>query len=219
VFDKSRTGGDEIKFYVDGVLQTVNRSLYASTNANNFGSNPFYLFSRAGATQFNSGTIDDLRIYNSALTAEQIQQLYRHSGLVSIAVTPTNPSIAAGQQQQFTATGTYRDGSHQDLTSSATWSSTAPSVATISSTGLATAVAVGSTTIQATSGSIHGSTGLTVTPATQGSAVALSWTASIGQVAGYNAYRSTISGGPYTKLNSSLIATTSYTDQTVQSGY
>src|SRR5208283_2109984 len=83
--------------------------------------------------------------------------------LVSVAVTPANPSIAAGTQQQFTATGTYSDGSKQNLTSSATWTSSATSVATISSGGLATGVAPGSTTIQATSGSINGSTGLTVT--------------------------------------------------------
>ncbi len=49
--------------------------------------------------------------------------------------------------------------------------------------------------------------------------VALSWNASTSQgVVGYNAYRSTTSGGPYTKLNSSLISSTSYTDQMVQSG-
>ena len=56
VFDKSQTGGDEVKFYVDGVLQTVNRNLSASTNTNNFGNNPIYLYSRAGSTQFSSGT-------------------------------------------------------------------------------------------------------------------------------------------------------------------
>jgi hypothetical protein len=50
------------------------------------------------------------------------------------------------------------------------------------------------------------------------SSVVLSWTASTSPVAGYNAYRSNTSGGPYTKLNSSLISTTSYNDQTVQSG-
>jgi len=83
--------------------------------------------------------------------------------LVSVAVTPVSPSIAVGTQQQFTATGTYSDGSHEDLTSSATWTSSAPSVATISSGGLATALVAGSTTIQAASGSITGSTGLTVT--------------------------------------------------------
>ena len=50
--------------------------------------------------------------------------------------------------------------------------------------------------------------------------VFLSWDASSSQdVIGYNAYRGTYSGGPYAKLNSSLIATTSYVDQAVQSGY
>jgi uncharacterized protein YjdB len=164
IFDKGQTGGGEVKFYVDGVLQTVNWSLYASTNTNNFGSNPIYLFSRAGTTEFDSGLIDDLRIYNSALTATQIQQIYNSTKLMSIAVTPANPSIAAGQQQQFTATGTYKDGSKKNLTSSVTWISSSPSVATISASGLTIAVAAGSTTIEATSGSINGSTGLTVTP-------------------------------------------------------
>ena len=83
--------------------------------------------------------------------------------LVSITVTPANPSILVGARQQFTATGNYSDGSHQDLTSSATWTSSYPSVATITSTGLATGVAAGSTTIKATSGSINGTTTLTVT--------------------------------------------------------
>ncbi len=35
---------------------------------------------------------------------------------------------------------------------------------------------------------------------------------------GYNAYRGTEPGGPYTELNSSLIAMTTYTDLTVQVG-
>jgi len=47
---------------------------------------------------------------------------------------------------------------------------------------------------------------------------ALSWTASTSVVTGYNVYRGTVSGGPYAKLNSSLIAVTTYTDGTVQSG-
>jgi fibronectin type 3 domain-containing protein len=37
-------------------------------------------------------------------------------------------------------------------------------------------------------------------------------------VSGYNIYRGTQSGGPYTKLNSSLLALTAYTDKTVQAG-
>ena len=49
-------------------------------------------------------------------------------------------------------------------------------------------------------------------------AVDLAWTASISTVAGYNVYRGTVSGGPYTKLNSSLVAGIAYTDTAVQGG-
>jgi hypothetical protein len=83
--------------------------------------------------------------------------------LVSIAVTPANPSITVGATQQFTATGTYSDSSTQDLTASVTWTSSVPSVATINSSGLATAVAAGTTNIQATWSTISGTTALTVT--------------------------------------------------------
>ena len=38
--------------------------------------------------------------------------------LVSIAVTPANPSVAAGLTQQFVATGTYSDATTADLTGS-----------------------------------------------------------------------------------------------------
>jgi len=85
--------------------------------------------------------------------------------LSSIAVTPSTPTILTGTTQQFTATGTYSDGSTQNLTSQTTWASSNTSVATITSTGLATAVNPGSTTISATVGSVVGSTTLSVQPA------------------------------------------------------
>ena len=82
--------------------------------------------------------------------------------LVSIAVTPANPSIAKGKTQQFTATGTFSNNSTQNLTSTATWTSQTTSVATISAGGLATGVAAGTSTIKAASGAVSGSTTLTV---------------------------------------------------------
>jgi hypothetical protein len=82
--------------------------------------------------------------------------------LSSIAVTPAGPSINAGASQQFTATGTYSDASTENLTSSVTWSSSQTGTATITSGGLATAIAAGSTTITATLGAISGNTTLTV---------------------------------------------------------
>lgn len=48
--------------------------------------------------------------------------------------------------------------------------------------------------------------------------VALSWQETGSQIAGYNAYRSTVSGGPFSKINSSLITPTSYIDATVAAG-
>src|SRR5207247_1504144 len=76
--------------------------------------------------------------------------------LLSIAVSPATPSIAVGTTQQFSAVGTFDDGSTQLLTS-VTWSSSAASVASVSSSGLATAVGTGSTTITASSGGVTGS--------------------------------------------------------------
>ena len=92
-----------------------------------------------------------------------------NAALVSIAVTPANPSIAAGTTQQFMAIGTYSDATTQNLTGSVTWSSSILATATIVTSGpthgLASAVAAGSTTISATLGAISGSTNLTVTSA------------------------------------------------------
>jgi hypothetical protein len=92
------------------------------------------------------------------------------ASLVSLAITPINPSIAKGTGKQFTATGAYSDSTTQNLTATVTWSSSNTGVATISnaagSQGLATSAATGSTTIMATSGDVSGSATLTVTPAT-----------------------------------------------------
>jgi hypothetical protein len=48
--------------------------------------------------------------------------------------------------------------------------------------------------------------------------VLLSWSPSVSSVMGYYAYVSVQSGGPYTKMNSTPIAATSYTDIAVQAG-
>lgn len=92
--------------------------------------------------------------------------------LTQIAVGPTTPTIQTGNTnntQQFSAFGTFDDGSHSNPP--VTWNSTpvsgsTPPVATISASGLATAVNQGTTTITATSTqnpTISGSTTLTVT--------------------------------------------------------
>ncbi len=90
--------------------------------------------------------------------------------LVSLNVTPKDSTVVNGMTQQYKATGTFTDGSTQDLTSAVTWSSSDQSIATISnaaaSKGLATAVGGGTTTIKATLGGVFDSTGLTVSTVT-----------------------------------------------------
>src|SRR5262249_59018184 len=52
--------------------------------------------------------------------------------LASLAVSPTNPSVAAGLTQPFQAIATFSDGSMANDTSGVTWSSSNTNVATIS---------------------------------------------------------------------------------------
>jgi Abnormal spindle-like microcephaly-assoc'd, ASPM-SPD-2-Hydin len=46
----------------------------------------------------------------------------------------------------------------------------------------------------------------------------LSWQAGASSITGYNVYRGTTNGGPYSQINSALVGTTSYTDSTVVGG-
>ena len=85
--------------------------------------------------------------------------------LISVTVSPADVSIPEGCSQQFTANGTYSDGTYADLTSSATWTSSDTMVTTIDSTGLATAINTGSTIIRATFGETNGIAFFDVTPA------------------------------------------------------
>ncbi len=88
------------------------------------------------------------------------------SKLISITLSPSSSTIPDGLWQQFTVTGSYSDGHKQNVTGAATWASSNSGVATVgSSTGVATAVAPGTTTIVASYGGFSESATLTVTPA------------------------------------------------------
>ncbi|HEV2245594.1 MAG TPA: Ig and FN3 domain-containing protein [Terriglobia bacterium] len=78
--------------------------------------------------------------------------------------------------------------------------------------------ALGSVTVKSNATNSPITIALTGTGVAQAHSVNLSWTASTSSVIGYNVYSSRVSGGPYVKLNSTPMATTSYTDATVQSG-
>jgi hypothetical protein len=88
------------------------------------------------------------------------------SSPTSLKILPATAGIAVGGIQQFTATGTYSNGSTQDLTNSVSWSSSNASAATIGANGIATGVARGSARITGTLGTVTNSAGLMVTTTT-----------------------------------------------------
>ena len=83
--------------------------------------------------------------------------------VASVAVTPAGSQIVVGQTTQLNAEP--RDASGQPLTGRAvSWSSSDPNVASVSSTGLVTAVAPGQATITATSEAAAGTSTISVSP-------------------------------------------------------
>ncbi len=85
------------------------------------------------------------------------------STITALAVAPSSATIQPGVNQQYTATATYGNNTTGDVTSQVTWSTTPTNVATINSTGLLTAVSLGTATVKAQSGGVIASTPVTVT--------------------------------------------------------
>jgi uncharacterized protein YjdB len=80
--------------------------------------------------------------------------------LQSIALSPIGPALLVRAQEQFHALGSYNDGSTQDLTTTANWTTSDTSKASAAAGGLVTAVSVGLVTINASSSGVTGSTAL-----------------------------------------------------------
>ncbi|HTR66943.1 MAG TPA: Ig-like domain-containing protein [Terriglobales bacterium] len=84
--------------------------------------------------------------------------------LTTLTVGPTTPSVVQGSTLQMAATGTYDDGTTNSLTNNVLWSSDDTTVANIdSASGKLTAEGAGTATITAQSGTVSGSTTVTVT--------------------------------------------------------
>jgi hypothetical protein len=80
------------------------------------------------------------------------------ASLQYITVTPAGYTyVGVGSNKQYTATGTFTDGSTRPLTNSVVWSSSDAAVATIDSYGLATSTGAGPATLTATAGTISDS--------------------------------------------------------------
>lgn len=146
--------------YSDGYSQNVTLSTTWDTDNHSF------------ATIDGSGLLTAVAVGTAQVQAQyltvsaSVPVIVSHT-LVSIVVTPANLTLPALATQQYTAIGHYNDLTTSDLTSSVTWSSSNTAAATINSSGFASMIGGGMTTITATLGLISNSTSLTVTPVLQ----------------------------------------------------
>lgn len=163
--------------YSDGSTQPLTGSVTWTPSDNSklcFTSCPVTLAAGQAIAESASGSVTVMASFmgvNSPLDTVS----FAKAAIASIKVTPKNPSVPSGAKQQFTAKGTYTDrtvctfncaGDASHSAASVTWRSTNLQAATIISSGLATATGSnGSSTIEAMSGSVVGSTTMTVTPA------------------------------------------------------
>lgn len=85
--------------------------------------------------------------------------------LESLTLEPAGATIPLGSTEQLRANGLFSDGSMADLSAFVTWTSTDPTVATVTNRGLVTALALGEATIEAASGDIAATADITVAAA------------------------------------------------------
>lgn len=83
---------------------------------------------------------------------------------VSLSILPANPTLPLGLAQSFLAIAKLHDGTSQDVSRVALWTSSNPAVASIDSKGNLKTLSQGSTTVTAAYASLTATSGVTVTP-------------------------------------------------------
>lgn len=111
-------------------------------------------------------TAGNVYVQQGAVTSNGVPFTVGGAALVSIAVSPSTANIYLGSTQQFQAFATYSDGTTQEVTAVAVWSSSDTSIATVSNTGgsrgLVSTASTGTVTISATVNGVTGAATLTV---------------------------------------------------------
>jgi uncharacterized protein YjdB len=80
-------------------------------------------------------------------------------------VTVTGAAPAVGASSQYAAVANLSNGTTENVTTTATWTSSNPDIATVSASGVVTAMAEGTVAISATFDSVTGSAQAAVLPA------------------------------------------------------
>lgn len=116
----------------------------AATISSSPGTRGMALGVSSGATSI-TATLGSLTSTPSTLTVT-------NAALVSLAVTPASSTVPLASSQQFVATGTFDDGTTQNVAATSAWSSSSPGIARVTSVGLVTGLGLGDADISATMG-------------------------------------------------------------------
>lgn len=76
VLNRSLAATQEIQIYADTILNTTYSAAYQTNTSGNFSIFDLYLASRAGSAYYYNGNIASFKIYNRALTQQEISQNY-----------------------------------------------------------------------------------------------------------------------------------------------
>ena len=100
---------------------------------------PFTIGVHSSISAYFDGTIDDVRIYNRALSAEEIQQLYQNGFGDVVGLEIIGPEeVVDNSSAQYTAIASFEDGFTANVTSLALWSVEPNDYASIDANGLLT---------------------------------------------------------------------------------
>lgn len=152
-------------------LQVAAQGTYSDGTTANLTSKVTWTTSDATlASASSGGLLTGLKAGSITVTASQgsvngtMKISVTQATLTSISVQGNN-GLVAGSTEQLSALGTYTDKSTQSLTAQVTWQSSDPTVASISASGMVTAVKAGNVTITASMNSVSGTAGVAVTAA------------------------------------------------------
>lgn len=87
----------------------------------------------------------------TAFATINVTQYTNTTDITSLTIAPIDPTISVAQTESFSVVGLTSGGTQQNLTTNSVWTSSNPAIATInSSTGVATGVSAGTTSVMAT---------------------------------------------------------------------
>ncbi|VEG94961.1 Bacterial Ig-like domain (group 2) [Aeromonas encheleia] len=119
------------------------------------------------ATAFNEGnTIISAKFQNVTSNASTLEVTGATLNAGGLTITVPPMTLSAGLTGQLAANGSYSDGSSVNVTTSVSWTSSDPAVATVDASGLVTGVAPGTATITGTLDGQSATLSVTVTNAT-----------------------------------------------------